>query len=132
MSEGYDDPLARGERKKLEVSMSMSVVVEELQERLRFYRDRLDKACEDITSLQAENARLKGELESATEWNHSVAVCRDHTSQILVLDEADFCYVCELQKVESERDSALARLDECHKLRNALIRKLGGCNDIQQ
>jgi hypothetical protein len=69
----------------------------------RVYCDRHDqrwsrpKTCP--ACLEEENKRLREQLEAATKWNHSVAVCKDHTADIV---EHDGCVICRIQELEDE------------------------------
>lgn len=55
--------------------------------------------------------KLKDELETATKWNHSVAVCKDHTSDIVTLNGCVICLIDELTVVISEKSEKIRQLE---------------------
>lgn len=62
----------------------------------------IDHLKERISSLEQENIAIEGNLHEILEWNHSVAVCEKHTSQICIGDEPFWCAVCKVDELEAE------------------------------
>jgi hypothetical protein len=53
---------------------------------------------QQLDQLQSDLARALAELEQARQWNHSVRVCKEHTSQIIGLG----CAVCDLARAREQ------------------------------
>lgn len=92
-------------------------------------REKLDealaKAHARIANLEAQLAAAKRDLEAATEANHSVRVCKNHTSEIA---DGEGCAICDVEEANERADKAESSLAAAREK----IERLSGMDRLVQ